>query len=208
MAAFLAAYLFVAGSDDEPCFVLGGILKAPIRPAVVRYAETEMEAPPADEDLKDFPELDYENPPDDRTLAQMEGKVPKSSRKLKDIPGTDRYKENQLNEEAERFKPIMKPLLERQMTAAEIAFVLNRRLDETLHLFFQPPMHSLPFTPRVVRNILRRARDPPDEGGLRWMYRLRPTGLPPKAPGARYQAKSKVGLKRYYAEVPALAPWP
>merc|ERR1712008_546135 len=90
--------------------------------------------------------------------------------------------------EAERLKPYLMPLLEKQLSAKEIAFALNRIGHKIRHLLFRPPRGLPIFTESRVRKILRQ------------------DNLPPFAPGARYPTEM-VASGTYFAEVPPLAPW-
>merc|ERR1711879_564672 len=127
-------------------------------------------------------------PPSDAALAEHK---PNSSafrrRKPKrEIPVTQNYVKRQLNAEAQRFRPV-------------IVFVLNRNADKYRHLLWRPRAGLPAFTADKVGNLCKRARTP---YGRLHKY-LRESWLPSNAPGAPYRFPPK----DVYAEVPPLKPW-
>jgi len=146
--------------------------------------------------------VEVEAPPSDAELATDGGEDPRPFRRFRpkrEIRGTLCYARRELNEESERLRPYIEPLLERQLSIKEITFVLNR-IGSKLRPLLYKPRQGLPiFTPHKVRRLLRRARTP----NGRLIKYVRPGWLPPLAPGAPYRPT----LKDVYAEVPPLKPW-
>mmetsp|Transcript_57476 Transcript_57476/g.133959 ORF Transcript_57476/g.133959 Transcript_57476/m.133959 type:complete len:234 (+) Transcript_57476:102-803(+) len=156
----------------------------------------------AEEEAPETAVIDMEAPPSDDEAWADGGKDPRPFRRFppkRDIRGKLCYARRELNEEAERMRPYLEPLIERQLSLQEITFVLNR-IGAKLRPLLYKPRNGLPiFTEHKVRRLLRRARTP--DGRLNKF--VRPSKLPPNAPGARYPPT----MKDAYAEVPPLAPW-
>merc|ERR1712008_311884 len=162
---------------------------------IARAATQELEVPPAVGDL-----------PADEELAKTGGFVQRPSNRYKptrEIRWTTSYTRRNMNEEAERLKPYLMPLLEKQLSAKDIAFALNRIGHKIRHLLFRPPRGLPIFTESRVRKILRKGKN---DDGIRLNKFLRQDNLPPFAPGARYPTEM-VASGTYFAEVPPLAPW-
>mmetsp|Transcript_7966 Transcript_7966/g.19774 ORF Transcript_7966/g.19774 Transcript_7966/m.19774 type:complete len:328 (+) Transcript_7966:131-1114(+) len=156
--------------------------------------------------------------PSDAEIMQMDGGLKKHSkaydpetndpetrpwmwkrRPKREIPGTVSYARRELNEEAERLRPYVEPLLHRQMSIKEMTFALNRHGSKLRHLLWRPPPGVPVFREYKVLKLLRRMKTP--IGRLNnWK---RPPSLPPNAPGAAYPPM----LGDVYAEVPPLKPW-
>lgn len=163
--------------------------------ATIRFAEEaeQAERPPADSELAD------EAGDDPRPFRQRNFR---KYRPKREIRGTLCYARRELNEEAERLRPYLEPLLEQQMSAKEMAFVLNRNGAKLRPLLYRPRLGLPIFTEHKVKRLLRRAGVGTPRGRLHKF--MRPRWLPAKAPGAPYPPH----LEDVYAEVPPLKPWP
>merc|ERR1719198_1477166 len=186
LLALAAAALSVAavaffGQDDT---FVGLPPSARSASAVARYAEAE-------------------DVPTDVALAEEGGSDATPWRKClpkREVRGTLCYARRELNEEAQRMRPYLEPLLEKQLSIKEITFVLNRMGSKLRPLLYRPRLGLPIFTEHKVRRLLRRAVTP--KGRL--IKFVRPQHLPPNAPGAAYPDS----LEDAYAEVPPLKPWP
>eukprot|EP00439_Symbiodinium_sp_Y106_P044955 s1562_g5.t1 len=135
-----------------------------------------------------------EDPPSDAEISEETSLDPRPLRKIK----PKRYARRELNEEAERLRPYIEPLLyDKHLSLKEITFVLNRKGKELRHLLYKPRVGLPVFTEHKVRRLMRRAKN---SEGVRINRFVRPQHLPPNAPGAPY-AKP---MKEVYAEVPPL----
>lgn len=172
---------------------------------VARSAEDEPDNSAVEEEEEAEPEgkkVDAEAPPKDADLYAMSAPIPRPYKRFRykrDIPGTISYYRREMTEEAQRFRPYLEPLLEMQLSKAEITFVLNRRASELRHLLWLPRCGVPAFTQHKVKRLLARNRTP--KGRLH-KY-VRPHYLPPRAPGCRYPYP----MKQCYAEVPPLPPY-
>merc|ERR1719436_1278073 len=145
---------------------------------VARRAETT-----ASQDLAPPPEELEKFVPDNTNFKRL---LPK-----REIPWTLNWVRRMKNEEAQRFRPIIEPLLKKRLSVQELTFILNRRGAELRPLLFRPRAGLPVFTQQHVSRICALAKTP--QGRLnKW---LRPKHLPPLAPGALYPA------------VPPLKPW-
>jgi len=143
-----------------------------------------------------------EAPPSDDVLTDDGGVDPRPDRRWKpkrERPGKLCYARRELNEEAERLRPYIEPLLEKQLSLKELTFVLNRMGSKLRHLLYKPRLGLPVFTEHKVRRLLRRAKN---DDGIRLNKFVRPLYIPPFAPGA-YQPDI---LKPVYSEVPPLRP--
>lgn len=142
-----------------------------------------------------------EDPPSDAEISEETSLDPRPLRKFKpkrERRGTLCYARRELNEEAERLRPYIEPLLyDKHLSLKEITFVLNRKGKELRHLLYKPRVGLPVFTEHKVRRLMRRAKN---SEGVRINRFVRPQHLPPNAPGAPY-AKP---IKDVYAEVPPL----
>lgn len=144
-----------------------------------------------------------EAPPSDAELQEDGGIDPRPIKRFKpkrEIRGSLCYARRELNEESDRLRPYIVPLLEKQLSVKEIAFVLNRIGAKLRPLLFKPRLGLPIFTEHKVRRLLRRARTP----NGRLIKYARPNWLPPGAPGAPYPDT----MYDVYAEVPPLGSSP
>merc|ERR1719378_783653 len=130
-----------------------------------------------------------EAPPSDDELSEKSGerKARRRFRPKREVRGTLCFARRELNEEAARFRPIVEPLLDQQMSIKEITFVLNRQGSKYRHLLYRPRSGLPVFTEHKVRRILRRNMTP--RGRLNRLKR--PRYLPPNAPGANIPPQLK-----------------
>mmetsp|Transcript_21379 Transcript_21379/g.26332 ORF Transcript_21379/g.26332 Transcript_21379/m.26332 type:complete len:243 (-) Transcript_21379:112-840(-) len=181
-----ACVLATLGSWISTSFVVGHP-PAPNCRSVARRAEegdVALEAPPSDEEISQETSLD-----------------PRPVRKFKpkrEIRGTLCYARRELNEEAERLRPYIEPLLyTKRLSLKEITFVLNRMGKQLRPLLYKPRVGLPVFTEHKVRRLMRRAKN---EKGIRINSYARPAHLPADAPGAPYPWP----MKDVFAEVPPL----
>ncbi|CAE8632110.1 unnamed protein product, partial [Polarella glacialis] len=190
-ALLLAAAAGVAavcwGSSLAPSFVLG-------QPTLQRSSAVARRAEEAAAAV-------LEAPPSDEQLEGTVSKEPRPSRRIKpkrERRGTLCYARRELNEEAERMRAVIQPLLmERHLSIKEVTFVLNRIGAPLRHLMYKPRQGVPIFTEHKVRRLCRRAKN---EKGDRLIRFVRPPYLPPLSPGAPYPPP----MKDVYAEVPPL----
>lgn len=147
-------------------------------------------------------ELGLTEPPSDLELADKNKHYfPSVSRKRKPkykIRGTLSYVHRELFQEAQRMRPHIEPLLQRQFSIKEITFALNRQGSKLRHLLFRPRCGLPVFTQYKVRRLMRLANVKP-----RLIQYKRPGHLPPQGPGAPYPPI----MGDVFAEVPPLKPW-
>lgn len=146
-------------------------------------------------------EVALEVPPSDAEISQETSLDPRPVRKFcpkREIRGTLCYARRELNEEAERLRPFIEPLLyEKRLSLKEITFVLNRMGQKLRPLLYKPRVGLPVFTEHKVRRLMRRAKN---SRGIRINRYVRPQKLPANAPGAPYPKP----MKDVYAEVPPL----
>jgi len=180
-----AAVLALLGSWISTSFVVSHP-PSPNSRSVARRAEGDvaLEAPPSDA------EISQETSVDPRPV--------RTYRPKREIRGTLCYARRELNEEAERLRPFIEPLLyEKRLSLKEITFVLNRKGKELRPLLYKPRAGLPVFTEHKVRRLMRRAKN---SRGVRINCYVRPYYLPANAPGAPYPKP----LKDVYADVPPL----
>lgn len=175
-----------SAASSSSAFVGAGLRAQPARPVRVVCAAGE--------------ELGLTEPPTDLELADknQDRRPPRKKKPKRYIRGTLSYVHRELFEEAQRLRPHIEPLLERQFSLKEVTFALNRQGSKLRHLLFRPRCGLPVFTQYKVRRLMRRAYVKP-----RLIQYKRPGYLPPNAPGAAYPPI----MGDVFAEVPPLKPW-
>lgn len=142
-----------------------------------------------------------EAPPSDAELwgAATSAPRPELLQLARELETKQETEARELDDEAQRMRPFIEPLVEKQYSVKEITFALNRMGSKLRPLLYSPPYGNPVFTETHVEAITKRTKT---ANGVLHDY-VRPQSIPSRVPGAHYPEV----MKQFYSEVPKLAEW-